>query len=164
MVNNELHSKIFKEKIIKIICILSVIFGGAFIIVQSIQTLTSFLTIFMATQQASDCGDSGDGGPLTLDSTSGSGDSKVRAVAKAIANSLGIDAASIYAQIALESADGNSYLAKTDNNFGGIKYSPALSQYATRVQLQQMEVVVFMLTSRALTILQLFTEILLETC
>lgn len=120
-----------KKKIIKIICILSVIFGGAFIIVQSIQTLTSFLTIFMATQQASDCGDSGDGGPLTLDSTSGSGDSKVRAVAKAIANSLGIDAASIYAQIALESADGNSYLAKTDNNFGGIKYSPALSQYAT---------------------------------
>lgn len=123
--------KYLKKKIIKIICILSVIFGGAFIIVQSIQTLTSFLTIFMATQQASDCGDSGDGGPLTLDSTSGSGDSKVRAVAKAIANSLGIDAASIYAQIALESADGNSYLAKTDNNFGGIKYSPALSQYAT---------------------------------
>lgn len=123
--------KYLKKKIIKIICILSVIFGGAFIIVQSIQTLTSFLTIFMATQQASDCGDSGDGGPLTLDSTSGSGDSKVRAVAKAIANSLGIDAASIYAQIALESADGNSYLAETDNNFGGIKYSPALSQYAT---------------------------------
>ncbi|MTE04119.1 peptidoglycan DD-metalloendopeptidase family protein [Lactobacillus johnsonii] len=123
--------KYLKKKIIKIICILSVIFGGAFIIVQSIQTLTSFLTIFIATQQASDCGDSGDGGPLTLDSTSGSGDSKVRAVAKAIANSLGIDAAAIYAQIALESADGNSYLAKTDNNFGGIKYSPALSHYAT---------------------------------
>nr|WP_285816950.1 peptidoglycan DD-metalloendopeptidase family protein [Lactobacillus taiwanensis] len=123
--------KYLKKKIIKIICILSVIFGGAFIIVQSIQTLTSFLTIFIATQQASDCGDSGDGGPLTLDSTSGSGDSKVRAVAKAIANSLGIDAAAIYAQIALESVDGNSYLAKTDNNFGGIKYSPALSHYAT---------------------------------
>ena len=123
--------KYLKRKIIKIICILSVIFGGAFIIVQSIQTLTSFLTIFMVTQQASDCGDSGDGGPLALDSYGGSGDSKVRAVAKAIANSLGIDAASIYAQIALESADGNSYLAKTDNNFGGIKYSPALSHYAT---------------------------------
>lgn len=123
--------KYLKRKIIKIICILSVIFGGAFIIVQSIQTLTSFLTIFMVTQQASDCGDSGDGGPLALDSYGGSGDSKVRAVAKAIANSLGIDAAAIYAQIALESADGNSYLAKTDNNFGGIKYSPALSHYAT---------------------------------
>ena len=123
--------KYLKRKIIKIICILSVIVGGAFIIVQSIQTLTSFLTIFMVTQQASDCGDSGDGGPLSLDSYEGSGDSKVRAVAKAIANSLGIDAASIYAQIALESADGNSYLSKTDNNFGGIKYSPALSHYAT---------------------------------
>ena len=80
--------KYLKRKIIKIICILSVIFGGAFIIVQSIQTLTSFLTIFMVTQQASDCGDSGDGGPLALDSYGGSGDSKVRAVAKAIANSL----------------------------------------------------------------------------
>ena len=56
--------KYLKRKIIKIICILSVIVGGAFIIVQSIQTLTSFLTIFMVTQQASDCGDSGDGGPL----------------------------------------------------------------------------------------------------
>lgn len=120
----------FKRKIIKIICILSVIFGGAFIIIQGIQTLTSFLTIFMVSQD-NICGDSGDGGALTVDDVNKDGDGKCRAIAKAVAKSLGIDAAAVYAQIALESADGGSYLAKTDNNFGGVKYSPALSKYAT---------------------------------
>lgn len=53
--------------------------------------------------------------------TGGKGDQAIRSIAKAVAKKLGVDPKLVYAQLALESSDGNSQEALKDNNFAGIK-------------------------------------------
>lgn len=65
-------------------------------------------------------GDKSDG---DISGTGGKGDKAIRSIAKAVAKKTGLDAKNIYAQLALESADGSSNESKTDNNFGGIKFA-----------------------------------------
>lgn len=120
----------FKRKIIKIIAISGVTLGGAFILIQTIQTVTTFLSIFMITQ-SDNCDDSGDGGALALGAYDKQADSIIRAVAKAVGKSLGINPVMVYAQLCVETGDQMSQEAKRDHNLGGVKYSPAISKYAT---------------------------------
>lgn len=54
---------------------------------------------------------------------SGKGDKAIRKIAKAVAKKDNLDAKMVYAQLALESADGTSEEAQKDNNFAGIKGS-----------------------------------------
>jgi flagellum-specific peptidoglycan hydrolase FlgJ len=53
--------------------------------------------------------------------TSGKGSEALKSIAKKVGKDLGVDPSYIYAQLALESADGTSKLS-SHNNFGGIKY------------------------------------------
>lgn len=62
-----------------------------------------------------------DGGDIS--GLSGKGDKAIRAIAKAVAKKDNLDAKLVYAQLALESADGTSQEAVKDNNFSGIKGS-----------------------------------------
>lgn len=62
-----------------------------------------------------------DGGDIS--GLSGKGDKAIRAIAKAVAKKDNLDAKLVYAQLALESADGTSQEAQKDNNFSGIKGS-----------------------------------------
>lgn len=62
-----------------------------------------------------------DGGDIS--GTGGKGDKAIRSIAKAVAKKLGVDPKLVYAQLALESADGSSQEAVKDNNFAGIKGS-----------------------------------------
>lgn len=56
-----------------------------------------------------------------ISGTGGKGDQAIRSIAKAVAKKLGVDPKLVYAQLALESSDGNSQEALKDNNFAGIK-------------------------------------------
>lgn len=58
-----------------------------------------------------------------ISGTGGKGDKAIRSIAKAVAKKLGVDPKLVYAQLALESADGSSQEAVKDNNFAGIKGS-----------------------------------------
>ena len=58
-----------------------------------------------------------------ISGTGGKGDQAIRSIAKAVAKKLGVDPKLVYAQLALESADGSSQEAVKDNNFAGIKGS-----------------------------------------
>lgn len=66
----------------------------------------------------SDSKDKGD-----ISGLSGKGDKAIRSIAKAVAKKNNLDAKMVYAQLALESADGTSPEAVKDNNFAGIKGS-----------------------------------------
>lgn len=68
-----------------------------------------------------DSSKSDDGGDIS--GTGGKGDKAIRSIAKAVAKKLGVDPKLVYAQLALESADGSSQEAVKDNNFAGIKGS-----------------------------------------
>lgn len=58
-----------------------------------------------------------------ISGTGGKGDKAIRSIAKAVAKKTGMDAKNIYAQLALESADGSSEVSQKDNNFAGIKFA-----------------------------------------
>lgn len=68
-------------------------------------------------------GDSSSKSGGDISGTGGKGDQAIRSIAKAVAKKTGLDAKNIYAQLALESADGNSHEATIDNNYGGIKFA-----------------------------------------
>lgn len=57
------------------------------------------------------------------DDISGSGDEALKKIAKTVSKKTGVPANLIYAQLALESTHGTSNVAKTDNNFSGIKFA-----------------------------------------
>ena len=58
-----------------------------------------------------------------ISGTGGKGDKAIRSIAKAVAKKTGMDARNIYAQLALESADGSSQVSQADNNYAGIKFA-----------------------------------------
>lgn len=58
-----------------------------------------------------------------ISGTGGKGDKAIRSIAKAVAKKTGMDAKNIYAQLALESADGSSEVSQRDNNYAGIKFA-----------------------------------------
>lgn len=58
-----------------------------------------------------------------ISGTGGKGDKAIRSIAKAVAKKTGMDAKNIYAQLALESADGSSEVSQKDNNYAGIKFA-----------------------------------------
>ena len=85
-----------------------------------IRHLNTFWDVFLRKVKESGS-DSDDGGDIS--GLSGKGDKAIREIAKAVAKKDNLDAKLVYAQLALESADGTSQEAQKDNNFSGIKGS-----------------------------------------
>lgn len=66
---------------------------------------------------------SSDNSSSDTDDISGSGDEALKKIAKTVSKKTGVPANLVYAQLALESSHGTSNVAKTDNNFSGIKFA-----------------------------------------
>lgn len=85
-----------------------------------IHHLDTFWDVFLRkVKESAKNGGSDDGGDIS--GLSGKGDKAIREIAKAVAKKDNLDAKLVYAQLALESADGSSQEAMKDNNFSGIK-------------------------------------------
>lgn len=64
----------------------------------------------------------------TISGTSGKGEKAIRSMAKKLGKEMGVDPSLVYAQLMLESGNGNSSEAVKDNNYGGVKYSSSLAK------------------------------------
>ena len=81
------------------------------------------MRVVQAAKSIKNGGDSKGDNDSDISGTNGKGDKAIRSIAKAVAKKLGVDPKRVYAQLALESADGSSQEAVKDNNFAGIKGS-----------------------------------------